>query len=75
MNWLNLGESISKNFQFDYTDATKTLRHAGIVGLASCLSVLIENVSGMNFGTLTPILLPAISIALNAAMRWAKSNE
>lgn len=75
MKLFNLGESVSKSYSFDYTDALKVVRHAAIVGAAAALTVAIENVGGMNFGSATPVLLPIISIALNAAMRYIKSND
>lgn len=75
MNWLDLGVSLSKSFQFDRVDAMKVVRHAVVVGVAAGLGVLVDSVGGMNFGVYTALLVPVISSALNAAMRYVKSNE
>jgi hypothetical protein len=75
MKLFDLGKSVSKAYSFDYTDILKVARDAVIVGTAAALTVAIENVGRMNFGTVTPILLPIISIALNAAMRYIKPNN
>ncbi len=75
MNWLNIGPSLSSAFKFDFTDTLKVVRHAAIVAAAAGLTVVVNNVASLDLGPYTVVIIPVVSSALNALLRFVKDNE
>jgi len=62
-------------FSFDKETMKKILRGALIAGGGAVLTYLAQNLSEMNFGAYTPIVVALMSILINAAKEYIKGEE
>lgn len=62
-------------FSLNLTDVQKLIRDAGIVGGGAAIAYLISNLSSLNMGALTVVLVPVLSTVLNAVYKWFKDNS
>lgn len=53
----------------------KQVKSLAIAGLGAAIAVVAENVSGMNFGIYTPLVVAAASVAVNAAKTWLEEQR
>lgn len=68
-------DGTSPQFSIDDNDIVKLLRDAGIIGLGAAVAYLMANISNLNLGDGTYILIPALSVLLNLIYKWIKDNS
>lgn len=66
--------STSDKFQFNLVDLKKILRNASFAALAAGLAIVANDVKVLQFGEYTAVLVPVISLAIDALYRWARKN-
>ncbi len=62
----------SKEFQLDKNDIWSVLLVGLLVGLASALTYIGENLGNLDFGKATVFIVPIVTVALNSLIRWLK---
>lgn len=60
----------SKGFQFDKNDMTVVVKNALLVGLATAVTYLAENVGKIDLGASNALIIPVVVVALNSLARW-----
>jgi len=55
-------------------DVLALLKNAGLVGLASGLTYIGDNIGGLDLGATAVVLVPIFSILIDSAVKWAKDN-
>ncbi len=58
----------------DRVDLFKLLRNGGIYTLGTGLTVLLEQVTGANYGVLTPIVVAIVAGLIDAVRKLLKDN-
>ena len=64
----------SGKFKLDVSDLVQLLKSSAVVGLAAGLTYAGQNISGLNIGSATPLVVPIVSFAIDAALKWVKDN-
>lgn len=64
----------SSKFEFDKNDMVAVLKNAALVGLAAVLTYFGENLSKVDLGTMGPLVVPVVALALDSVVKWAKNN-
>lgn len=62
----------SKGFELDKKDIWSILLVGLLVGLASTLTYVAENISSLDFGKSTMLIIPIITVTINSLIRWIK---
>lgn len=62
----------SKGFELNKRDVWSIILVGLLVGLASTLTYIAENVSHIDFGDATLFIVPIITVAINSIIRWIK---
>jgi hypothetical protein len=65
----------SKSFSLNSTDLFNLGKNALLVGLAAMLTYVGENVTSVDLGTAGVMLVPVVSVAIDAMVKWLKNNE
>ena len=65
----------SKAFSLNINDFKKLGINGFLVGLAAGLTYVGANISELDLGSTGLVAVPIISILLNAAVKWTKSNQ
>ena len=68
---MNIG---SKAFALNTTDMISVGKNALLVGLAAILTYLGENLTKIDLGSMTALLVPVVAVLINTAVKWAKDN-
>lgn len=58
----------------DKIDLFKLLRNGGIYTLGTALTVFMEQVTGANYGVLTPIIIAVVAGLIDAVRKLLKDN-
>ena len=64
----------SSRFKFNSMDLMDVLKNAIMVGLAAVLTFVVDNVGNIEMGENLLIVIPMVTMALNAAIRWIKDT-
>jgi hypothetical protein len=72
---LAVGASSSGALKLNFTDIKKLGVNALLVGAASTILYLSNGIKSEDFGAFTPIVIPLVTAALEAAYRWVKDNS
>jgi len=64
----------SGKFKLDISDLVQLLKSSAVVGLAAGLTYAGQNIGGLNIGSATPFVVPIVSLAIDAALKWVKDN-
>jgi len=64
----------SKAFSMDMNDIMSVGKNALLVGLAAVLTYVGENVTKIDLGSMSALLVPVVVVVLNSAIKWAKDN-
>jgi len=64
----------SKAFTLNTTDLVAVGKNALLVGLAAVLTYVGENVSKVDLGNMSALLVPIVTILISTAVKWAKDN-
>ena len=65
----------SKAFSFNILDFKKVGINGLLVGLAASLTYIGGNLADIEFGASGMVVVPNVSILLDAAVKWANSNH
>lgn len=71
---LAVGASTSPALSVNMTDIKKILVNASMVGLSAMVLYVSGTLSSLDFGSMTPMLIPLLSGALDFVYRYLKSN-
>jgi hypothetical protein len=64
----------STKYALDKEDVISLVKNAVLVGLASVLTYLGENLSSLDLGTAGIMLVPVVSVLIDTVVKWAKNN-
>ena len=62
----------SSRFKFNVEDLMDVLKNALMVGVAAVLTFVVDNIGNIEMGESLLIVVPMVTMALNAAIRWVK---
>lgn len=62
----------SKSFKLNKNDIWSIILMGLLVGLASFLTYLLENIGHLNLGESTVFIVPIISVVITSIIRWIK---
>ena len=65
----------SKAFSINVADFRRVGINGLLVGLAATLTYVGGNIADVDFGASGMVVVPIISILLDAAVKWAKNNH
>jgi hypothetical protein len=58
----------------DMNDIMSVGKNALLVGLAAVLTYVGENVTKIDLGSMSALLVPVVVVVLNSMIKWAKDN-
>jgi hypothetical protein len=64
----------SKAFEFNKNDALSLAKNAVLVGLAAVLTYVGQNLSNIDLGAGTALVVPVVTILIDSAVKWVKDN-
>jgi hypothetical protein len=64
----------SKSYQLDVNDILSVGKNAMLVGLAALLTYVGENVTKIDLGSASALVVPVVVIVINTAVKWIKDN-
>lgn len=64
----------SKAFSMDMNDVLSIGKNAMLVGLAAVLTYVGENLTKIDLGSMSALLVPVVVVVLNSMIKWAKDN-
>jgi len=64
----------SKSYQFDVNDFVAVGKNALLVGLAAVLTYVGENLTKIDLGSMSALVVPIVVIVINTVVKWAKDN-
>ena len=64
----------SKSFSMDMNDVISVGKNALLVGLAAVLTYVGENLTKIDLGSMSALVVPVVVVVLNSAIKWAKDN-
>ena len=65
----------SKAFSLNTTDLISVGKNAALVGLAALLTYLGENLTKLDLGSMTALIVPVTVVVINTVVKWAKDNS
>jgi hypothetical protein len=68
-------KSGSKAFALNTTDLISVGKNALLVGLAAVLTYVGENVTKIDLGSATALVVPLVLVVMNTVVKWAKDNS
>ena len=57
------------------TDVQKIVRDALLVGAAATITFCLNSLGAIDLGVYTPMIIPAISVIFNAALKYVKDSS
>ena len=64
----------SKSFSLNTKDIVNLGKNALLVGVGAAVAYLGQNVSHIDLGAASAFIVPVITIALDAIIKWTKDN-
>lgn len=64
----------SQAFALNTTDLISVAKNALLVGLAAILTYVGENVTKIDLGNMSALVVPVVVVAINTAVKWVKDN-
>lgn len=64
----------SKAFSMDMNDVVSVGKNALLVGLAAVLTYVGENITKVDLGNMSALVVPVLVVLLNSLVKWAKDN-
>ena len=58
----------------DMNDVLSIGKNAMLVGLAAVLTYVGENLTKIDLGSMSALVVPVVVVVLNSAIKWAKDN-
>jgi hypothetical protein len=65
----------SQAFSLNTTDLISVGKNAALVGLAALLTYLGENLTKLDLGSMTALIVPVTVVVINTVVKWAKDNS
>jgi hypothetical protein len=65
----------SKAFSLNTTDLISVGKNAALVGLAALLTYIGENLTKLDLGSMTALIVPVTVVLINTVVKWAKDNS
>jgi hypothetical protein len=65
----------SKSFSLNTTDLISVGKNAALVGLAALLTYIGENLTKLDLGSMTALIVPVTVVVINTVVKWAKDNS
>ena len=65
----------SSGFTLDLVDVKNVGKNALLVGLAGALTYIGANLGEIDLGSAGLLIVPIVSILLDAMVKWAKNNQ
>lgn len=64
----------SKAYSINTSDLVSVGKNALLVGLAAVLTYVGNNLSHLDLGSMTALVVPVVAVVINAIVKWAKDN-
>lgn len=64
----------SSAFALNTSDLVAVGKNALLVGVAAMLTYLGENVTKIDLGAMSALIVPVVVVAINTAVRWVRDN-
>jgi hypothetical protein len=64
----------SKAFEFNKNDLVSLVKNAVLVGLAAVLTYVGQNLSHIDLGAGTALVVPVVTIVIDSLVKWVKDN-
>jgi uncharacterized membrane protein AbrB (regulator of aidB expression) len=64
----------SKAFALNTTDLIVVGKNALLVGLAAVLTYVGENLTKIDLGSMSALIVPVVVVVINTVVKWAKDN-
>lgn len=64
----------SKAFAINAYDLVSVGKNALLVGLAAVLTYLGENLTKIDLGNMSALIVPVVAVVINTVVKWAKDN-
>ena len=64
----------SKAYSLNTTDLVNVGKNALLVGLAAVLTYVGENLSKIDLGSMSALVVPVVVVVMNTIIKWAKDN-
>ena len=65
---------MSKRFVLDKTDTNQLIKNALLVSLAAGLTFISTQLSIIDLGPMTPLVVPVLSTLIESVIKWAQDN-
>ncbi len=64
----------SKAFALNTTDLIVVGKNALLVGLAAVLTYVGENLTKIDLGSMSALIVPVVVVVINTVVKWARDN-
>jgi hypothetical protein len=64
----------SPAFALNTTDLVAVGKNALLVGLAAVLTYVGENITKIDLGNMSALVVPVVVVAINTAVKWVRDN-
>jgi hypothetical protein len=64
----------SKAFEYNKNDFLSLAKNALLVGLAAVLTYVGQNLSHIDLGAGTALVVPVVTIMIDSAVKWVRDN-
>jgi hypothetical protein len=64
----------SKAFALNTTDLIAVGKNALLVGLAAVLTYVGENLTKIDLGSMSALIVPVVVVVINSVVKWARDN-
>lgn len=64
----------SKSYALDVNDLVSIGKNALLVGLAAVLTYVGENISKIDLGSMSALVVPVVAVVVNTVVNWIKNN-
>lgn len=61
-------------FALNTTDLVSVAKNAVLVGLAAVLTYVGENLTKIDLGNMSALIVPVVAVVINTIVKWAKDN-
>lgn len=65
---------MSRRFILDKTDTNQLVKNALLVSLAAGLTFISTQLSIIDLGPMTPLVVPVLSTLIESVIKWAQDN-
>ena len=66
---------MSARYSLNVNDAVNLVKNAVLVGTGAVLTYVIENINSVDWGTTGVLLVPVVTVLLDAVVKWIKGPK